>query len=153
MSERPGAPARFVSFVGWMFLAAAGIGLFISAGQVVVLSQAAPGFAVDRGALALAIGLASASAIVAVVSRSFLRRQRWAHTALVVISVLALIASALRLLVRTPEVEPPPNATAEYVEAMRFISMAHVVSALASCLALGVLLWMLCSAAVRDQFR
>jgi hypothetical protein len=152
MSEPVGAAARFVRLVGWLFLVAAALGLFISAGQVAVLWQAAPGFAVDRGALALAIGLALVSAIVAVVSRSFLRRRRWAHAALVVISALGMIAGLLRLLVRAPEVEPPPNATSEYVETLRFISIADVVAPLAACLVLGWILWRLRSAAVRDQF-
>jgi hypothetical protein len=153
MTEPAGAPARFVRFVGWLFLLAAAVGLFISAGQVALLSQAAPGFAVDRGAMALALGLAVVSAIVAVVSRSFLRRRRWAHAGLVVISVLGMIASLLRLLVRAPEVEPPPDASPEYVEALRFISVADIVAPLAACLALGLILWRLRSAAVRDQFR
>jgi hypothetical protein len=103
--------------------------------------------------MALALGLAVVSAIVAVVSRSFLRRRRWAHAGLVVISVLGMIASLLRLLVRAPEVEPPPDASPEYVEALRFISVADIVAPLAACLALGLILWRLRSAAVRDQFR
>lgn len=153
VTERAGAAGRFVLVVGWLFLVAAALGLFISAGQVVLLSEAAPGLPVDRGALALAIGLALASAIVAVVSGSFLRRRLWAHRALVVLAALGMVASLLRLLVHAPAVEPPPGSPAEYVQLLRLVSIAEIVVPVAACLALAWILWRLRSPDVRDQFR
>jgi hypothetical protein len=152
VTERAGAAGRFILVVGWLFLVAAALGLFISAGQVVLLSQAAPGFAVDAGARALAMGLAVASAIVAVVSRSFLRRRLWAHRALAVIAALGMVASLLRLLLPASAVEPPPDSPGEYVQLLPLVSIAEVVVPLVACLALGWILWRLRSPAVRDQF-
>jgi hypothetical protein len=153
MTQRGGASARFVSVVGWLFLLAAALGLFISAGQLVTLSRAAPGLAVDAGARAFAIGLAVGSMIVAVVSRSFLRRLRWAHSGLMLIAVFGMLASLLRLLVPSPATEPPPDAPAEYLQMLRLISIADIVVPVAVCGALGWLLWRLRSPEVRDQFR
>jgi len=91
--------------------------------------------------------------LVAVVSRSFLRRQRWARAALVVITALGLFASLMHLVVPAPTVGPaPPDAPAEYVQTLRLIAIADVVVPLAACLALGWILWRLQSPAVRDQF-
>jgi len=149
MTDPAKAPARFIGVVGWLFLVAAALGLFISAGQVVLLFEAASD---DRVARAFAFGLALASSLVAVVSRSFLRRRRWARAALVGITALGLFASLMQLLFPTPALESPPDAPAEYVQTLRLISVADVIVPLAACLAFGWLLWRLQSPAVRDQF-
>jgi hypothetical protein len=152
VTERAGAAGRFILAIGGLFLVAAALGLFIAAGQVVLLSRAAPGFAVDGGAWALAMGLALASALVAVVSRSFLRRRLWAQRALAVMAALGVLASLLRLVLRAPAAAPPPDSPAEYVQLLRFVAIADVAVPLAACLALGWILWWLRSPAVRDQF-
>lgn len=153
MNEQASTPTRFVGVVGWLFLIAAALGLFTSAGQVVVLSRAAPGFAVDRIALATVVGLAGTSLLVAVVALSFLRRRRWARTALSAIAGLGMAASLMRLVSPAPEAEPPPpGASAEYLRMLRLVAVGDIVVPLAACLVLGWLLWRLRSPAVRDQF-
>lgn len=153
MNERGRAPTRFVRVVGWLFLVAAALSLFTSAGQVEVLSRAAPGIVVDGRARAAALGLAAGSVLVAVVALSFLRRQRWARVALSVIAVLGVIASLISLLMPAHEAEPPPpGASAEYLRVLRLVSLADIAVPLGACLLLGWLVWRLQSPAVRDQF-
>ena len=147
-------PTRFVRAVGWMFLIAAALGLLISGAQALLLSRAAPGLAVDSGALVIALGLVALSSIVLVVAVAFLRRRRWAHAALAAITVLGMLVSLTRLLISASPIEPPPpDAPAEYVGLLRLISLVDVLVPIVACLALGWILWRLRSPAVRDQFR
>jgi hypothetical protein len=154
MSEGAATPARFVRAVGGVFLVAAVIGLLISGAQVVLLSRAAPGLAVDGTARAVALGLVALSSIVVVVSVAFLRRRRWARATLAAILALGIVASLTRLMLPAPPIEPPPaEAPAEYLRLLRLISLADVVVPIAACLAFGWILWRLRSPGVRDQFR
>ena len=153
MTEQGRAPTRFVRVVGWLFLVAAALCLLISAGQAVVLSQAAPGITVHGSARAAALGLAVASLLVATVALSFLRRRRWARVALSAIAALGVAGSLISLLIPVHEAEPPPpGASAEYLHLLRIVSLADVAVPLAMCLVLGWIVWRLQSQAVRDQF-
>jgi len=137
-----------------MFLVASVIGLLIAGAQAVVLFTAAPGLAADSRARAAVLGLVALSSIVGVVSVAFLRRRRWARAALAAITALGMIASLSRLLVPAPAIEPlPPDAPAEYVRLLWFISLADIVVPIAASVAFGWILWRLRSPAVRGQFR
>jgi uncharacterized membrane protein (UPF0136 family) len=153
MTEVIATSTRFVSVVGWLFLAASAIGLVVAGMQTVLLLGAASGITADGRARAVALALAASSLLILFVSVAFLKRRWWARGALAAIISLGIVACLSRLLVPSAAIEPPPDAPAEYVRLLRLISIANVAAPIAVCLTLGWILWRLRSPAVRDQFR